>query len=1840
MLNRLGAAMPQGMIFALDQDVVALPGKTKGPGNVMLRSDKRPRPMVLRVNQGDCLQVTFTNLLASPLATPPQTLNQLQPVTRQASVHVNGMQLVSGTTQTGATSGIAADGSFSGNNDSSLVDPGKTATYTLYAGEEGTYLLFSGGSGFGTNGGTAGQLTAGLFGAVNVEPQNAEYYRSQVTAEELTLATYNANRLPAGATLSAGACTSASPCTFTVSGKPPVKVIKTATGSLNTLDGHAVINYDAVYPSSHKYGCQPILKMVDKPQRPSPGIGVCGYVTGSSPQTFYTDLTAIITGPDHGRFPQNFPPVAASPDRKQPFREFTIHYHEMTDATQAFTDFYPPSSKSGTDLSEMLAPGKDNFAINYGTGGIGAEILANRFKVGPMANCVECKFEEFFLSAWSVGDPAMVVDVPANVPPPPPYASPPPNIASDMVSNMEAYEVSKEGGPAQPPPIAPPNNTSNPIVKATTAYYADDPSNVYHSYLDDHVVFRILHAGANLTHVHHQHAHQWLHSPNDDNSTYLDSQMLSPGAAFTLEIDYDGGGNRNKTVGDSIFHCHFYPHFAAGMWSLWRTHDVFESGSELLNGKPVAGTRALPDGEISAGTPIPAIVPLPTLAMAPLPEAKAEIVDGQIKITGAGNPGFPFFIPGLAGHRAPAPPLDFAWETDANGNKVYLDGGLARNIITGGTTCSNGAPTCAPVSDTERHNQWDFTKNNPSLSAKQLSEEGEPVEKAAMAFHAKRTHLTFTPDGLQTLWNGKPANFITNGLAPQPGAPFADPAPYCPNPQDCDGGPANPKVRRYKAADVQMNVTFNKKGWHYPQQRFITLWSDVKDTLNGTRAPEPFFFRANSHDIIEFWLTNLVPSYYELDDFQVRTPTDIIGQHIHLVKFDVTSSDGATNGWNYEDGTLSAEEVRDRIAAIRKGNNCLASDPVSFRCPQPVSPPANRFGPDPWGKNWAGAQTTIQRWYADPLLNIAGEDRTLRTVFTHDHFGPSTHQQAGLYAGLVVEPQNSKWLMNDSDAQLGVNDDGGPTSWQARIVTPAAADSYREFLLEFQDLALAYQKESPQTPKPYPGSVPGQTAPIVITSTTQPWGWADKNNAIYATTGTLRTNPTIITGAVSSGTMSVNYRNEPMPFRVYDPSGAAHSPVAKETDLSYVFSSQFARKDPALNCQPSGPLSQTAPCPTGTSSPSLPAFVYPGGFTGATDFDPYTPLLRAYQNDKVQVRVLVGGYLQNHNFSMHGLKWLFEPSAANSGYRDNQAMGISEHFEFLFTLPSTSDPVATPGPADQPFTADYVYMPGSGVNDLVNGLWGLMRTYNTRGMSANLLSNLKPLPNNSVGGIRLKGGAWTCPANANMTPPQYVAAINSLGGPPPLAVNYNSRSSIANPTAIVYVAADSAGNPLSKTSPTEPLVLRANAGDCITVKLFNKFTNTTQASSIFMTPDGNANQGIAFPVKFPITKTSKAISLYPSARVGLRPQLLTYDVTQSNGANVGLNPDQTIGPLGPSGIVPPPRTYQWYAGNIVYDASGNATGIPIEFGSTNLMPSDPLEQLPFSLIAGLVVEPQNATWTRVNGSNTTVDVKEKGSNKFLFREFVAIAQENVYLSDNNSNQFFNAVNFGAEPMTPDRFPALSNWNGWDALQLGCAFSSKAGTSARCSLSSVMGNPQTPIFSAVAGTPVRFRMLHPDGLGGFPDDVWTLHGHVWQEEPYVSFFSPTQGVVASANLGWNRFSQSMGARDGWGPGNHFDVLINSAGGINKVFGDYLYKSFPSSEVSGGVWGIFRVCDPSLNPALCVSSARLGARRVAATRLSLAARQSAVPATDKAHDPGERFNLRRQARKIKKAAQSQP
>ncbi|MCB1036528.1 MAG: hypothetical protein KDD47_22065, partial [Acidobacteria bacterium] len=809
----------------------------------------------------------------------------------------------------------------------------------------------------------------------------------------------------------------------------------------------------------------------------------------------------------------------------------------------------------------------DAFAINYGTGGIGAEILANRLETGPVYECVDCLYEEFFLTSWAVGDPAMVVDRPAN---------------------FSATNPCDKTTLDPPPGSGIPECTPDPGRKATIAYYPDDPSNVYHSYLNDHVKFRNLHAGSDDHHIFHLHAHQWMRSPRDPNSTYLDSQTIGQGSSFTYEIAYEGSGNRNKTPGDSIFHCHFYPHFAQGMWSMWRVHDVLELGTELDDkGRPAVGSRALPDAEIWAGTPIPALVPLPNQPMAVLP-APVQIVNGQVDIIDpipvlqarldAGLkdfsfPGYPFYIPAIAGHRPPHPPLD-----------TLHDGGLSRHVVSG--------PGLADSAET----RLDFHKHILSMPAQSRAETGEPVELLAMDFHHNPTGYTQPlPNG-----SGSTANFALNKGEAKPGAPFADPCIL-------DNGTVIPdsQVRNYKAADIQLDVVFNKSGWHFPQQRIITLLDDVIPTLNGTRPPEPFFFRANSGECIQFESTNLVPFEYELDDFQVRTPTDILGQHIHLVKFDVTSSDGGGNGFNYEDGTFSPEEVQSRIEAIRAYNGCdeLPYDPPpSFECPVAEPHPIFGSGPDVncnGYPDYLGAQTSVQRWWADPVLLSNNQDQTLRTVFTHDHFGPSTHQQVGLYAGLVVEPAGSTWVHNETGVVLGdgIREDGGPTSWQAVIQN--GDQSHREFLIEFGDFQHAYKEEwQPVCPADDIGLASPQFA------INPPGRLSHVPHFIYE-----KANPCPISGAAppcpeaisadNVGTSVVNYRNEPVSMRVRDPSSNTQAPntpgLQQPGDLSFAYMTRTDRLDPDYNTFPG--LPEKGP--------------YPPLTRGLVRGDPYTPVMRA-----------------------------------------------------------------------------------------------------------------------------------------------------------------------------------------------------------------------------------------------------------------------------------------------------------------------------------------------------------------------------------------------------------------------------------------------------------------------------------------------------------------------------------------------------------------------------------------------------------------------------------------------------
>jgi hypothetical protein len=850
-------------------------------------------------------------------------------------------------------------------------------------------------------------------------------------------------------------------------------------------------------------------------------------------------------------------------------------------------------------------------------------------------------------------------------------------------------------------------------------------------------------------------------------------------------------------------------------------------------------------------------------------------------------------------------------------------------------------------------------------------------------------------------------------------------------------------------------------------------------------------------------------------------------------------------------------------------------NPTSERC-QPCPDnltPNNR----PVCLSWLGAQTTIQRWYLDPLVDDNNTDRTMRTVFTHDHFGPSTHQQAGLYAGLLIEPTGSQWLPNDGvGPNFGTRSDGGPTSWQAIIKTsdPGNALSYREFALEFQDLQLAYAW----------ATIASTNGPRLQPSANPKVGWTDPAYAINPPGTPTQSKPALITTGTASvppGTQTVNYRNDPVAWRI----GPAN-------DMSYVY-------DGALKVAGNAP---------------------PNG-------DPFTPLMRAYQNDKVQIRTLVGAHVFAHQFDLAGPVWFSEPSWQNSGYRSAQPMGLSEHFEMLFHVPSSSAPNngrKCPDGTSQANCVDYLYSPSFDEFGISNGMWGLFRSYDP----TKLASKLPALPNNTVGpGVNVTFA--TCPANApNRT--FNVTAVTSQKALPDGKIVFNSRGqTLFNDLGVLYVRSedlDGSGK-LKAGVPVEPLILRADAGDCINVNL----TNALDPASNVFKPQ--------FNLPPPFNGISQPSLRTMSGYVGLHPQLLSYDAARSTGLNIGWNRQGQPNQLASFGQT---VKYQWYAGTITRPPGGGPlVYTPVEFGALNLLPSDQLYQNFNGLFGQMIIEPPKATWQcgeaaslqNCDPSPTPPTSRASATvtlaNARTFREFSLMISDDLRIVGLDPP---GAVNYRTEPQSL-RYPGYQNLTGTVTFTNGSTAVAGAGTAFSTELVSgangdklvlqsspstvrgqvqnitnntslslaanasanangpyakqitvtdfscmtsnqlwnapfmpaaSIGDPQTPIFTAAVGDQARFRMTHPFGTG--TSQVFTVHGHVWQQKPYLN---------NSTQIGPNSLSQWIGSRDNHGSTDHFDLVIDKAGGEGGQAGDYLYTVFVPIQARNGAWGIFRV-----------------------------------------------------------------
>ncbi|MFD1794532.1 hypothetical protein FQV27_07410 [Paracoccus aurantiacus] len=1250
--NRFGSFNPYGMIFSLSREVVPLNGAVPvgvdpqcendtdsqsfaqadmpGAGDARLRDCKRPRPLVLRANVGDTLVLRVTNLL-QPMPGPDfsagmcagaatgdrqreavraelsrgsadradhgevtcdedalSTASQPDgnwPRTRNLSFVVQGMLP------------LPVDGKVSGAClGTDAVPPGETFECHYLVGQEGTHFFASNAAPSGGEG-DGGSVTHGLFGALLAERPGTRWYRSQVSPRTLDQAWQRGN--------------------------PPADAPRHAR--MTRLD------YEATDPATNV----PYLNMaqaLDVPQ--------ADFADAEAVELVHGDLNAIVfcdetMGVAHVR--QSDGPLgcavptaealgdAGAPAAQQPtqepdtraFREFSVFFHDE------LKTFY---TRNFAELGSFgqLAGVRDGFAINYGASGMGTLLLANRKGIGPAASCMECLYEEFFLTSWANGDPAL----------------------------LEVFDA--------------------------------DPSNVHHSYLNDPVVFRNFHAGPKETHVFHLHAHQWFSGNDPGRGSYLDSQTVGPAQGFTHNI-YHGGrdgrpgkwaaggsGNRNRTVGDSIFHCHLYPHFAQGMWALWRVHDVLEDGTRKLpDGQAQPGlstyirnpdeAKMIRQGSVdpetgrwsdAEGTPIPALVPLPGEPVPPLPsyapnpddsadlrlrapkdlpgrfgarrqarmaadampeklfrtqmnvpadsaaqepspvtsaapdvgmQAQTAAPSADVMPDDAGAdarmsamPGYPFYIAGKSGHRPPQAPLDIAKAPDGQ----LLSGGLGRHVVTeaertagvnlpkdaadADKSLSDGLSADRDTRDADAELKLerlraqilakavamgDMTAHLHHAEILTLPPEGTELEKAAMAFHHNGAGLGMTnPDGTGAAFSDggyqlhtapvpgasaaplETGRYEVNASPARPGAPFADPcgvAPDADRPAGIDplteGGDfaPDPKLigfRRYEASAVQLDMVVNKAGWHDPQARInvLTANSDTYKLGEGIISPrisdqeEPFFFRALSGECIEFRHTNELPKELALDDFQVKTPTDTIGQHIHLVKFDVTASDGSGNGWNYEDGTFAADELMARRCAVAAdgfaahGGDTGKLAAWGTRIPEATECESlddggiwrRRLGdtvPPVEGSNLTNRdlfQTTTQRWFADPILTRDGDgnevDRTMRTVFSHDHFGPSSIQQHGFYTALLIEPYAGPDIAGAGPQTVCPNDPAqGCTELRASMDVPAESPdglvgaskmidmgrhdplhpNYREYALAIADFALLYDPRD-RTPAP------------------------------------------------------------------------------------------------------------------------------------------------------------------------------------------------------------------------------------------------------------------------------------------------------------------------------------------------------------------------------------------------------------------------------------------------------------------------------------------------------------------------------------------------------------------------------------------------------------------------------------------------------------------------------------------------------------------------------------------------------------------------------------------------------
>lgn len=764
----------------------------------------------------------------------------------------------------------------------------------------------------------------------------------------------------------------------------------------------------------------------------------------------------------------------------------------------------------------------------------------------------------------------------------------------------------------------------------------------------------------------------------------------------------------------------------------------------------------------------------------------------------------------------------------------------------------------------------------------------------------------------------------------------------------------------------------------------------------------PLFFRCNKTNVMQLTLHNRLEKYIAGTPFDSSWPKfkqelncdkfenykGECGLHVHIVKFDPIACDGASTGWNY----MSAPSFNKKA---------------------------------------------VYRWWADDEFGV---------IFSHDHCFANFRQKHGLFAALLVEPENATF--HDPTDHTKHIIDGTEAVIKYKEVDNTEK-VHREFCLANGDWVPLFKKETAEAHAPAAGGhVDAHAAEGGFVA-----------NAFFTAHGSLSTinvnygipieAPDHQDSHDDNGVFGVNYKCEPLAERPHEPS---------EWFSSKPFTLEGEHDQPAQTIEYG---------------------------------DPATPIFRTFEGEPIRLRLVQGSHEEQHSFQLHGMKWRRFWKDPQSILKNQQTLGISEAFSFdIFQKDNLNYPAG-----------DYLWKYAS-AEDLWLGTWGFIRAFERGDANS---GDLVPIQNNTP-------AFATRPADAQCRRFKVETIARTIP--------YNAA--VADPFGLVYRLTDLAepNGAFKKINhafePFEPLVIRCRRGEWIAVTVKNAIPTDLEAEP--MAP------------RLPHDDAGRVVS----KKVSLHADMLYGDVKNSDGANVGLNPNTTIDNGGE-------RTYYWYADTVgaflLQDMADfrnhrhhGLIGAVVVHSET-ITPYKVLKDAPTA-----VVNTGNIRWygTRVTLRNQ--------SGSLLVEDQVLLIQDGLryFLHGNpampigdmpadlgeglpdTEDQGLKGVNYKSEPTSFER---------------GFAF-----------------RPETPIMTVKVNATLQMHLL---GACDKPrNHSFTIHGHSWDEWLYPDMNnSPQMSSMGGISSGFAKTFQFK---------------------ANGVKGKYMYRSgVLKYVVEQGLWGVINV-----------------------------------------------------------------